>query len=123
MNQKVRIIQSEDEIPKGAVRVHLYDWHNVMMPRGSRKKESIYVYLLEHLLSSFEDWTEPIYGDNPDVIDLTNQMYNNMLNETTNAWEDFLNNEKVKPLLAKAVKERRKQKLCQKTSEKSSDTE
>jgi hypothetical protein len=32
----------EKDIPKGSVQLHLYDWKNVLMPRGSRQKESIY---------------------------------------------------------------------------------
>ena len=78
------------KIPPGAVEVHLYLPENVLMPRGSRQKESIHNYLLEKLKSSWESWTDPKYGDNPNPDELMTTLYNNLINETMNAWEDFL---------------------------------
>ena len=85
-----RNVKVVDEIPAGAVELHLYDSENVLMPRGSRKKESIHNYLLEKLRDGYESWTDPKYGDNPDRGILINVLYNNLINETMNAWEDFL---------------------------------
>jgi hypothetical protein len=82
-------------ISKGAVQHHLYHWKNVLMPRGSRKKESIYENLLPRLNNVYESFTDPKYGDNPDPQELIESIYNNMINETMNAWEDFLKG--VKP--------------------------
>ena len=89
-NQEVKIILNEDDLPKDAVRVHLYDWHNVLMPRGSRKKESIHGYLLDSLIGAFESWTDPKYGDNPDPRKLQQQLHYNLLGETAKAFDDFL---------------------------------
>jgi len=69
--------------------VHLYDSKNVLMPRGSMQKESIGVYLLEHLKSSYESWTDPEYGDNPTEPELNTILYKNLMGEAQKAWEDF----------------------------------
>ena len=78
------------KIPKDAVRVHLYDSKNVLMPRGSMQKESIGLYILERLQSSFQDWTEPAFGDNPPRDELLIQMHNNLARETEKAWSSFV---------------------------------
>ena len=80
----------EDQIPSDAVQLHLYNPKNVLMPRGSRKKESIHQYLLEKLQGGYESWTDPKYGDNPDRAEVIETLYKNLINETMNAWEDFL---------------------------------
>lgn len=82
-------IKDKSEIPKGAVRVHLYDFKNVLMPRGSMEKESIGAYILERLISSFEDWTDEDFGDNPQVPVLMNFMQYNLREEMEQAWERF----------------------------------
>jgi len=84
MNPK--IIKDESEIPEGAVRMHLYNPINVLMPRGSMKKESIGPYLLERLKNNYEDWTDEKYGDNPSVPDLINYLYTNLMGEVEQAW-------------------------------------
>ena len=88
MNPK--IIKDESEIPKGAVRVHLYNSKNVLMPRGSMKKESIAIYILEHLKSGYEDWTDSKYGDNPPLPDLIKYLYTNLMGEVEQAWLAFI---------------------------------
>jgi hypothetical protein len=88
-------ITSNTKIPPGAVQIHLYDSKNVLMPRGSRQKESIHNYLLEKLQISYESWTDPKYVDNPDKKKLIQSLYNNLINEAMNAWEDFLKGAKI----------------------------
>lgn len=83
-------IVDESEIPKGAVQIHLYDARDVLMPRGSMKKESIGPYLLERLKSSFEDWTDVKYGDNPSVSDLIKYLHTNLMGEVEQAWLQFI---------------------------------
>jgi len=85
-----RIIKDESEIPKGAVRIHLYNSKNVLMPRGSMKKESIAIYILEHLKSGYEDWTDSIYGDNPPLPDLIKYLYTNLMGEVEQVWLAFI---------------------------------
>ena len=84
------IIKDESEIPEGAVRVHLYNPKNVLMPRGSMKKESIGPYLLERLKNNFEDWTDETYGDKPSVPDLIQYLYTNLMGEVEQAWLGFV---------------------------------
>jgi hypothetical protein len=88
MNPKV--IKDESEIPKGAIRMHLYNPRDVLMPRGSMKKESIGPYLLERLKSSYEEWTDPKYGDNPVLSDLIKCLYTNLMGEVEQAWLTFI---------------------------------
>ncbi|MEE9574172.1 MAG: hypothetical protein V3W20_14045 [Candidatus Neomarinimicrobiota bacterium] len=87
---KPKFIKDESEIPEGAVRVHFYDPKNVLMPRGSMKKESIGPYIHERLKGSFEFWTDPKYGDNPSVSDLITFMYTNLIGEVDQAWVAFV---------------------------------
>jgi len=88
-------VKTDTKIPPGAVEVHLYNSKNVLMPRGSRQKESIHNYLLEKLQDGYESWTDPKYGDNPDRKKLLQTLYNNLINEAMNAWEDFLKGAKI----------------------------
>lgn len=122
-NTTPKIIRSEDDLPPGAVRIHLYDWKNVMRPRGHMKKESIGEYLLQKFIDTFESWTDPKYGDNPDILELANKMYHNALEELDGAWNEFIHSPQAVKILAPAVEAMRKEKLCQETSEKSSDTD
>jgi len=85
-----RIVKDESEIPEGAVRVHLYNPKNVLMPRGSMKKESIAIYILDHLLSGYEGWTDKKYGDNPPLPTLIKYLYKNLMGEIEQAWLAFI---------------------------------
>jgi len=85
----MKIIDAGD-IPEGAVRIHLYDFKKVLMPRGSMKKESIGPYLLERLQNSYEDWTDPLYGDNPSVSELLEYLYTNLIGEVEKSWLAFV---------------------------------
>jgi len=71
-------------------RIHLYDAKNVLMPRGSMRKESIGPYLLERLKSSYESWTDPQFGDNPKPNDLLELLHKNLMGEVEQAWIKFL---------------------------------
>ena len=83
------VIKDKSEIPKGAVKVHLYDFKNVLMPRGSMEKESIGPYILERLNDYFESWTDESYGDNPPLPDLLLCLHNNLMSEVKQAWKEF----------------------------------
>lgn len=87
---KPKIVKDESELPEGAVRVHFYNVKNVLMPRGSMQKESIGPYIHERLKGSFEDWTDPKYGDNPSVSDLITFMHTNLIGEVEQAWLTFV---------------------------------
>jgi hypothetical protein len=94
----IKIIKSESELPPGAVRVHLYDWKDVLHPRGSWKKESFGPDLLEKLTSTFDQWTDPKYGDNPPVKDLVDRILFNFSTEMSIVRLQFIAyaNEKIK---------------------------
>jgi hypothetical protein len=79
-----------DKIPEGAVRIHLYNSKNVLMPRGSMKKESIGLYLYEKLMDLYEDWTDPKYGDNPEEEELLDTLRKNLDHEVECAWQALL---------------------------------
>ena len=83
-------IVDKSEIPEGAVKMHLYDPQNVLMPRGSMKKESIGPYLLERLKNCFEEWSDKSYGDNPSTSDLIKHLHNNLMGEVEKAWLAFI---------------------------------
>ncbi len=57
--------KDKNSIPEGAIRIHLYSYHNVLKPRGSMDKESIGLLICERLIDTYEDWTNPEHGDNP----------------------------------------------------------
>lgn len=84
------IVRSEEDVPEGAVQVHLYNPINVLMPRGSMQKESVGQYLYDKLMSNYESWTDPKYGDNPSKEDLLNIMYKNLTHEMNCAWQALL---------------------------------
>lgn len=70
--------------------VHLYSHENVLHPRGPMEKESIGAYLLDRLKGCYDDWTDPEYADNPSEEELLERLRDNLFNETTNAFEEFL---------------------------------
>jgi hypothetical protein len=70
--------------------IHLFNSKNMLMPRGSMEKESIGLDILDRLSSSYESWTNPKYADNPSKAEVLEILYKNMMNETCNAWELFL---------------------------------
>lgn len=79
-----------NNIPKGAVQIHLYNLSNVLRPRGHMKKESIGLTVLERLLSTHESWTDPKMGDNPDESALLEILKQNLQQEVEGAWKEFI---------------------------------
>ena len=86
---KVKFVKDE-EIPEGAVQVHLYEYRNVLRPRGHMEKESIGLYILDKLIGSYESWTNPKYGDNPDEAELLKLLQTNMQEEVDGAFREFI---------------------------------
>lgn len=79
----------KDVIPKGAIKIHLYPFKNVLRPRGSMQKESIGLVIYERLTSAFEDWSDPEYGDNPRPSELLERLKRNLIEEVDAAWKKF----------------------------------
>ena len=73
-----------------AKEVHLFSPDNLLMPRGSMEKESIGLDILDRLESSYKYWTDPKYADNPEKAEILEILYRNLMNETCNAWEAFV---------------------------------
>ena len=84
--------KENESIPKGAIRIHLYSYHNVLKPRGSMKKESLGNSIYERLTDTYEDCTNPDHGDNPNEYELLKQLRKNLLSEVETAWDKFINN-------------------------------
>lgn len=82
--------KEKNSIPKGAIRIHLYSYRNVLKPRGSMKKESLGLEIYERLTSIFEDWSNPNYGDNPEPDELIRQLRKNLMSEVEAAREKFI---------------------------------
>jgi len=78
------------EIPEGAVYIHMYDYKNVLRPRGHMKKESVAEYILDRLMACYESWTDGKYGDNPEVTELLSFLQKNLKEETDGAWREFI---------------------------------
>ena len=94
MKKKPKIIDFKDVqkmIESGELhRVHLYDFTNVLHPRGPMLKESLGRYILDRLKGAWEEWTKEGYSDNPDKKELKDKLYQNLMNETATAYEEFL---------------------------------
>ena len=86
----IKVVKDIKDIPEDAVQMHLYDWKNALMPRGSRQKESIYEVIYPRVVEVFESFTDPQYGDNPNPYELLNIMHINLNGEMNNAWSDFM---------------------------------
>ncbi len=84
---KVKFVK---EIPPGAKQLHLYNSYHVLRPRGPMEKESLGAYILERLLSTYESWTNPKYGDNPDKALLLKLLQQNMKEEVDGAFREFI---------------------------------
>jgi len=86
---KVKVMSSKD-IPPGATRFHLYEFSDVLRPRGTMKKESLGISIAEKLLSYYKSWTKLDYGDNPDQETLLKVLQKNLTEEVGGAWSMFL---------------------------------
>ncbi|RLI63339.1 MAG: hypothetical protein DRO67_05870 [Candidatus Asgardarchaeum californiense] len=54
------------------------------------EKESIAPYLLERLQSSYESWSDPQFGDNPDSYELLLLLHTNLKGEVEKVWKAFI---------------------------------
>ena len=84
------MIKKKNVIPKGAIKIHLYHFKNGLRPRGTMQKESISLVIYERLISAFEDWSKPEYGDNPNSSELLKLLKNNLTEEIDAAWKKFI---------------------------------
>jgi hypothetical protein len=84
-------MKKNNGIPKGAIQIHLYPYQNILKPRGSMRKESIGTFIYDRLKSTYEDWRNPKYGDNPDKETLLQQLKHNLSSEVEVAWNKFIN--------------------------------
>ena len=85
------MVKKIKSIPKGAIKIHLYTLKNLLRPRGTMKKESLGLVIYERITSTFESWSDPEYGDNPEPSLLIKQLKKNLMEEVDAAWERFIN--------------------------------
>jgi hypothetical protein len=83
-------------MPQTIVKIHLLNYKDILKPRGSMKKESLGLYIKEKMTSNYEHFTNPEYGDNPDVEDLIHQLGVNAITEVMEAIRQFENEVKQK---------------------------
>lgn len=83
--------QTITKLPEGAVRVHLYNFKNVLRPRGTLQKESLSEYICERLQNLFEDWTDKKYGDSKEPEEVLKQLKENLIEEANNGYDKFFN--------------------------------
>ena len=86
---KVKVVKA-GKIPPAAKQIHLYEVTDVLRPRGHMEKDSIGLHILGRLMSAYEYWTAPIYGDNPDTETLIELLRKNLMEEVEGAWEQFI---------------------------------
>lgn len=53
------------------------------------KKDSLGLYIKEKMIDSYEHFTNPEYGDNPDKKELYNQIKMNVISEIIEAIKEF----------------------------------
>lgn len=87
---KVKVITEPSKIPPESKRLHLYDFENVLRPRGTMLKESLGLSICEKLLSSHQSWSNPEFGDNPDEYTLVKILKDNLIEEAEAAFATFL---------------------------------
>ena len=85
-----------NDIPKGAVKIHIYNIDKILKPRGTMEKESLGLYIKERLSDAYESWTDPEYGDNPGEELLLKTLKNNMMDEILHAWDSFVKKHNIK---------------------------
>ena len=73
-------------------KIHLYNFCNLLRPRGSMEKESLSLYLKEKLHSVFHDWTDPRHIDSQDSYVVENKLIENLREEVELAIREFQNN-------------------------------
>ncbi len=81
--------EEEEDIKRKGKRVHFYDVNNILKPRGSMKKESLGEYIFEELMSAWENWIDPKYGDNPSPGELDQIIEMNLMGEVKAALTKF----------------------------------
>ena len=79
-----------DKIPEGAQRIHLYNFDNLLRPRGTMQKESIGLSLYEKFMSTYEYWTDPKYGDRKPPEEVVQKIRQNVMEELEQAFIKFL---------------------------------
>ena len=87
---KVKIVTEAGEIPIGSKQIHLYEFKDILRPRGTMLKESLGMDICARLLGSYRSWSDPEYGDNPDEFTLTKVIKDNLIEEVEAAFATFL---------------------------------
>lgn len=78
-----------DQLPPGAVQVHLGSIETHYKPRGSLQKNSLSEELLERLMSDQQFWTDPKYGDSLEPTAAAEKLVEGLRAEVEIAIETF----------------------------------
>ena len=79
-----------DELPEGAVPIHLGFVQTVWRPRGSLNKNSVSADLVERLQALQDSWTDPEYGDCLDPAEAAVVLTEGLREEVEIAITEFL---------------------------------
>jgi hypothetical protein len=82
-------MQQVNQLPPGAIQIHLGGYTNCLAPRGSMEKESLSFAIFERLISNLEHWTDEKYGDNPDPYELIDSLIKQSRDELEAALHRF----------------------------------
>ena len=85
----LRILPPGTPVPEGAIQIHLGSPLRVLFGRGPCEKESLSLDIFERLVSTYEHWTDPHYGDSPDEDELYKQIVANAKLELERALAKF----------------------------------
>jgi len=89
---QVVMLKPGEKMPKGAIQIHFGRFENVLRGRLQEPcaKGSLAADILERLESAYESWTDPKYGDNPEVLELRDALLDNAADELQMATDEFL---------------------------------
>ncbi len=76
--------------PSKMRRVHWGRWQDVLRGRGRLEKESLSLEIFEAMVSSYQSWTDPQFGDNPEPAELRERLIQNAREETEAAVAEFV---------------------------------
>lgn len=76
-------------LPPGAIRIHFGNPETALAPRGSMAKNSLGETIFERLKSSYENWTDTKYADNPNPTALANSLHDQAKAELQAALDKF----------------------------------
>ena len=88
MTEKITRMQFTQP-PEGAKQIHLYNFEDLLRPRGSMKKESFSLETFERLKGVYEDWLDEECSDSQPAHLIAHRLLTNMKEEIDIAIKAF----------------------------------